>query len=124
MSTVLVVDDEELVRRALVRVLERGGFECTCAASVSEASMALDRETPDVVLLNASLGDGSGLELHRAIRSADRRDPAVVFITGRRDLFVEMASQLGPADDWVSKPWDSTELVSRVRLAAQRRRSP
>ena len=120
MNAVLVVDDEDLVRKALVRVLAAGGFACETASSMHEAAVAFDHYSPDVVLLNASLGDGSGLDLHRRIRATDRRRPAVVFVTARRDLFSQMAAQLGPADDWVGKPWDSAELVARVRLAASR----
>ena len=69
-----------------------------------------------------SLGTESGLDLQRAVRASPGPRPAVVFITGRRDLFPEMAAQLGPADDWVGKPWDPSELVARVRLAVVRSR--
>lgn len=120
MTFVLVVDEEALVRGALVRALEQAGFECESAASLREAMVALDHHAIDVVLLNASLGDGLGFDVRRAIRVSDALRPAVVFITGRRDLYSDLVRELGPADDWLSKPWDTAELVARVRVASER----
>jgi len=119
MTTVLVVDDEDIVRRALVHTLERNDFTCLSARDTAEATRLIETDRPDAVLLNASLGKESGLDLHRRV-SASKRRPPVVFITGRRDLFADMAALLGPADDWIGKPWDPSELVSRLRLAILR----
>ena len=120
MNTVLVVDDEELVRRALVQTLERHGFQCRSASGVADALRAVRESEPAVILLNASLGLESGLELHRTLRTSHGPTPAVVFITGRRDLYTEFAERMGPADDWIGKPWDQSELIARVHLALVR----
>jgi DNA-binding response OmpR family regulator len=123
MNRVLIVDDDEQVRRALAHTLERNGFECLDASSIETAMSLLRTAKPDVVLLNASLGPESGLDMQRTVRDGGGQAPPVVFITGRRDLFGAMAAQLGPADDWVGKPWDQNELVARVRLAIVRARA-
>jgi DNA-binding response OmpR family regulator len=120
MTLVLVVDDEDLVRRALVTTLERNGFSCIAACGIADAEEALRSNDPVVVMLNASLGGDSGLRLHDMLRARDRQRPAVIFVTGRRDLFGEMAERLGPGDDWIGKPWDQGELIARVRLAILR----
>ena len=120
MNRVLIVDDEEQVRRALAQVLQRNCFECSSAARVDEAMALVRSERPDVILLNASLGAESGLDMQRVVRASGGLAPAVIFITGRRDLFGAMAEQLGPADDWLGKPWDQSELIARVRVAMAR----
>jgi two-component system OmpR family response regulator len=120
MNRVLIVDDDDQVRRALTQTLERHGFECVTAASACAGMDIVRSAAPDVILLNASLGAESGLDMQRLVRGMGRVAPAVVFITGRRDLFGAMAEQLGPADDWLGKPWDPSELAARVRVAMAR----
>jgi DNA-binding response OmpR family regulator len=120
MNRVLIVDDEDQVRRALTQALERNGFQCVTASSTNEAMGIVRSAPPDVILLNASLGAESGLDMQRVVRTTGGLAPAVIFITGRRDLFGAMAEQLGPADDWLGKPWDQSELIARVRVAMAR----
>ena len=120
MTHVLVVDDDAQVRRALTYLLERSGYECSTAATGAEALERAAEARPAVVLLNVTLGSESGLDVQHALDTAPDR-PAVIFVTGRRDRFPQMATQLGPADDWVMKPWDTRELLSRVELAIYRR---
>lgn len=119
MTTALIVDDDAQVRRALAYLLERDGMECRAATCGAE--MAVMAGSADVILLNATLGRESGLELLRALRTAGPRPP-VVIVTGRRDIFPQIAELAGPADDWVCKPWDAQDLVARVRLALSRAR--
>ena len=120
MIGVLVVDDNEQVVTATTRALERHGLTCHGARNLTEA-LALARETsPCVVLLDLSLGAESGFDLHSALRAPGETDPAIIFVTSRRDQFFHMLPVLGPADDWIIKPWDTAELVARVHLALRR----
>jgi len=119
-TKVLIVDDDDQVRRALARLLSRHELECRTAATGAAALAAVTAEPPDVVLLDVGLGHESGLDVLRQLRSADPRRPAVVMVTARRDLFPEISTELGTADDWVTKPWDAEELVARVYLAKRR----
>jgi DNA-binding response OmpR family regulator len=119
-TTILIVDDDEQIPRILARILAQHEFEVRIATNAGDGLAAATANPPDVVLLDINLGSESGLELQRALRSQANRAPAVVFITSRRDLFPEIVPQLGPADDWITKPWDSAELLARVRLAAKR----
>ena len=120
MTSVLIVDDDDQVRRALTRLLSRHELVCRTASTAADALAAVSAEPPDVVLLDVGLGHESGLDVLRELRSADPRRPAVVMVTSRRDLFPEISTELGTADDWVTKPWDSEELVARVYLAKRR----
>jgi len=120
MTSILIVDDDEQLRRSVSRVLTNSGFECRAVGTVREALDAVATTGPDIVLLDVRLGAGSGLDVHRALRQTDARMPAVIFTTSHRDVFPKMLEQMGPLDDWIIKPWDSAEFVARVSLAARR----
>jgi len=120
MTTVLIVDDDEQLRRSVERVLAGSGFGCRAVGSVQAALDAVATEGPDIVLLDVDLGAGSGLDVHRSLRKTHARLPAVIFTTSHRDVFPKMLEQLGPLDDWIIKPWDAAEFVARVSLAARR----
>jgi DNA-binding response OmpR family regulator len=119
-TTILIVDDDAQLPRILARVLAQYDFEIQVATNARDGLAAATTHSPDVVLLDVNLGAESGLELQRALRATAERPPAVIFMTSRRDLFPEFVPQLGPADDWIIKPWDPAELLARVRLAARR----
>jgi len=120
MMTILIVDDDQQLRRSVDRVLTKSGFECRTVGTVREALDAVATAGPDIVLLDVRLGAECGLDVHRALRQADARMPAVIFTTSHRDVFPKMLDQMGPLDDWIIKPWDSAEFVARVSLAARR----
>lgn len=120
MTTILIIDDDQQLPRVLARVLAQHNFEIRVATNAREGLAAATTQAPDVVLLDVNLGSESGLDLQRALRDSVERPPAVIFMTSRRDVFTEIVPQLGPADDWIIKPWDPAELLARVRLAAKR----
>jgi DNA-binding response OmpR family regulator len=120
MTTILIVDDDAQLPRVLTRVLAQHDFEVQVATNARDGLAAATTNAPDVVLLDINLGAESGLDLQRELRKSVERPPAVIFMTSRRDVFAEMVPQLGPADDWILKPWDPAELLARVRLAAKR----
>ena len=123
MSQILIVDDDEQVRRSLCRILETHKLDCQAVSTVTEARTAIAEHMPSIVLLDVVVGAESGLTLHAELRSGDPLVPAVVFITGRRDLFQQIVAAAGRSDDWIIKPWDPAELVARVRLVLQRQES-
>ncbi len=123
MNRVLIVDDDPQVRRTLCRIIETHDLECEAVSTVSEARSVIARGMPTIVLLDVVVGSESGLVLHAELRHEDPLAPAVVFITGRRDLFQELSAVAGRSDDWISKPWDPAELMARVRLVLRRQAS-
>ena len=120
MTRVLIVDDDDQLRRSVERVLTSSGFECRSVGTVQAALDAVATGGPDIVLLDVELGAGSGIDVHRALRKKHARMPAVIFSTSRRDVFPTMLEQIGPLDDWIIKPWDTAEFLARVELASRR----
>ena len=121
-STVLVVDDEPIVRDVVVRYLERDGYTTVQAATGSEALGLLEREPPALVVLDVMLPGVNGLELCRWIRS--RSEVPIVMLTAlgeEADRIVGL--ELG-ADDYLIKPFSPRELAVRVRNLLRRAAPP
>ncbi|MEO8724098.1 MAG: response regulator transcription factor [Sphingobium sp.] len=115
---ILVVDDEPAIRRLLSGVLERSGFRVGLAGSTKEAIMAVERGQIDAVLLDLGLPDRDGLEAISAIR-VHHHFPIIV-VTARDDTAEKIAALDLGADDYVTKPFDTDELLARLRSALRR----
>ena len=124
MSQILIVDDDPQVRRMLCRIMETHNIECEAVSTVSEARSLIALGMPTILLLDVVVGGESGLVLHAELRREDPLVPAVVFVTGRRDLFHQLSAVVGRSDDWIIKPWDPAELMARVRLVLRRQADP
>lgn len=121
-STVLVVDDEPIVRDVVVRYLERDGYRTLEAATGDEARRLLELQAPSLVVLDVMLPGVSGLELCRWIRS--RSEVPIVMLTAlgeEADRIVGL--ELG-ADDYLTKPFSPRELAIRVRNLMRRMAQP
>ncbi len=122
MPSVLVVDDEPIVRDVVVRYLERAGFETVEADDGDRARSLLAESTPDLVLLDVMLPGTDGLELCRWIRG--RSAVPVILLTARGDEEDRIVGLDLGADDYVTKPFSPRELVSRVRAVLRRAEAP
>ncbi len=112
--TILVVDDEPAIRRLLHTSLARAGYRIVEAGSVRETITALQIDKPELVLLDLGLPDRDGLELIPVIKSAG----ASVIVVSARDATDQKVAALDlGADDYVSKPFDSEEVLARIRTA-------
>src|SRR5438445_455002 len=121
-STILVVDDEPIVRDVVVRYLERDGFHTVQAASGDEAQRLLERQPPSLVVLDVMLPGIDGLELCRWIRS--RSDLPIVMLTARGEETDRIVGLELGADDYLTKPFSPRELAVRVRNLLRRTTSP
>jgi DNA-binding response OmpR family regulator len=122
MPTVLVVDDEPIVRDVVVRYLEREGYRTLAAADGAEAQRLVERQAPSLVVLDVMLPGVGGLELCRWIRS--RSQTPIVMLTAlgeETDRIVGL--ELG-ADDYITKPFSPRELAIRVRNLMRRASQP
>ena len=116
---ILVVDDELSIRRLLRAALERASFRVRDAQSGSEALAIAATEDPRVILLDLGLPDRDGLELIPVLRKQCR---AAILIVSARDATEEKVSALDlGATDYVTKPFDTEELLARVRAAIRHR---
>lgn len=112
--TILIVDDEPAIRRLLHASLTRADYRIVEAGSAREAVTALQIDKPEVVLLDLGLPDRDGLELIPLIKSAG---VSVIVVSARDATDQKVAALDLGADDYVSKPFDSEEVLARIRTA-------
>jgi DNA-binding response OmpR family regulator len=123
MATVLVVDDEPIVRDVVSRYLERDGHRIISAGDGDEARGMIAREAPSLVVLDVMLpGETDGLALCRWIRATS--DLAVILLTARGDETDRIVGLELGADDYVTKPFSPRELATRVRTVLRRAHPP
>jgi DNA-binding response OmpR family regulator len=117
-KTVLVVDDEPIVREVVVRYLRREGYRTLEAADGTRARMLLERDSPSLVILDLMLPGTDGLSLCRWIRS--QSDLPVIMLTARGEETDRIVGLEVGADDYVTKPFSPRELAARVRTVLRR----
>ena len=118
MSTVLVVDDEPIVREVVVSYLRREGYRTLEAGDGHEARRLLEQGDPGLVVLDLMLPGIDGLQLCRWIRS--RSDVPVIMLTARGEETDRIVGLELGADDYVTKPFSPRELAARVRAVLRR----
>jgi two-component system KDP operon response regulator KdpE len=114
-ARILVVDDEEPIRRFLRAALRAHGFVVDEAATAREGLLLVGQHPPDLVLLDLGLPDGDGLEFTREVRTWSAVPILVISARGREED--KVAALDGGADDYVTKPFGVDELMARVRVA-------
>lgn len=121
---VLVVEDEPAIAELIAVNLRHGGFEPVCAEDGDAAQRQLDAVLPDVILLDWMLPGHNGLQLARRWRQDARtRAVPILMLTARGDEPDKVAGLDAGADDYVTKPFSTQELLARIR-AVLRRRAP
>src|SRR5881392_731328 len=122
MTTVLVVDDEPIVRDVVARYLERDGHTILTADTGDEARGLIEGESPSLVVLDVMLpGETDGLALCRWIRSTS--DLPVILLTARVEESDRIVGLELGADDYVTKPFSPRELATRVKTVLRRARA-
>jgi len=118
-TRVLVVEDEESISDPLSYLLRQEGFEVAVAATGPDGLAEFERSGADIVLLDLMLPGLSGTEVCRALRA--KSSVPVIMLTARdSEIDKVVGLELG-ADDYVTKPFSSRELVARVRAVLRRR---
>jgi two-component system, OmpR family, KDP operon response regulator KdpE len=115
---VLVVDDEPSILAALAPLLRARGYEVFTATSGHAALDAVDRQAPQLVVLDLGLPDLEGVEVCRRIREG--RTTPILVLSARGNEADKVAALDAGADDYVTKPFSSEELLARVRAALRR----
>jgi DNA-binding response OmpR family regulator len=118
MATVLVVDDEPIVREVVARYLMREGHRTLEAGDGTSARAEIERSGPDLVVLDVMLPGTDGLELCRWIRA--RSELPVIMLTARGEEADRIVGLELGADDYVTKPFSPRELAARVRSVLRR----
>ena len=119
-TKLLVIDDDAHLRESLAEVLELDGFECRQAGGAKDGIELAMKLNPQVVIMDIQLPDSSGFQICATLRKHSR-DTILIMMTGRF-LSAEEKTQgfeLG-ADEYITKPFDLTELSIRIRQLLSR----
>jgi two-component system response regulator RegX3 len=115
---ILLVEDEEAITEPLAEALQREGFQATIAPSAREALERAKNGSPDLVLLDIGLPDGSGLDVARELRRSSQ--VPIIMLTARGSEADRVAGLELGADDYVVKPFSAREVTARVRAVLRR----
>ena len=115
---VLIVDDEKRIREVVEYALEKDGFRVSSAADGLEGLAAVERDPPDLVVLDVMLPGLDGLSVCRKIRSL--RQTPILFLSARADEVDRIVGLELGGDDYLVKPFSPRELVARVRAVLRR----
>ncbi len=116
---VLVVDDEPQIVEVLQAYLDREGLTVETAADVAGAMRHIQQFRPELLILDITLPDGSGLDVLRAATNSEARIPTIM-LTARADEADRIVGLELGADDYVTKPFSPREVVARVRALFRR----
>ncbi len=122
-AAILVVDDDAPIRRMLDRTLSAEGYAVESAADGGEALAAVERSTPDLIVLDVGLPGVDGLSVSKRLRAKGLAVP-VLLLTARDAVADRVAGLDAGADDYLVKPFATEELLARVRALLRRGKSP
>ena len=117
---ILIVEDDDAISRLLSTSLQQHGYKTLLAGDRHAALREIQSRSPDLILLDLGLPDGDGKELIKTIRS--HLSTPIIVVSARNEEAEIIASLDAGADDYVTKPFSTHELLARVR-SAQRRSS-
>ncbi len=119
---ILIVDDEEAIRQMLAFALQGEGYECKQAANTTEAQAHMSRERPDLILLDWMLPGISGVDFVRRIRRDTRLNQVpILMLTAKADEADKIRGLDSGADDYITKPFSTREMLARVRATLRRK---
>ena len=118
MARILVVEDEETLSEAIAFLLGKEGFEVSVAATGPDAIAQFDKSGADLILLDLMLPGLSGTEVCRQIRTKSAV-PIIMLTAKDSEIDKVVGLELG-ADDYVTKPYSSRELIARIRAVLRR----
>jgi len=123
-AKILIVDDEAAIRQMVCLALSQAGYQCLEAADSEEARTRILEHLPDLILLDWMLPKVSGVEYARRLRQEKlTRDIPIIMLTARTDEDDKIRGLESGADDYITKPFSTREMIARVK-ALLRRTSP
>lgn len=117
--SVLVIDDEQPVLKAVSTVLKRENIIATCASSSKEALQYLNTQSFDIILLDIMMPEQDGFSLLKELRNKQVLTP-VILLSGREEDAAQVEGLGLGADDYMTKPFSKTVLVSKIRAIVRR----
>jgi len=124
MKTVLIVEDEDALRKMLAFNLERSGFGVKKARDCSAAKALLNTSLPDVILLDWMLPGQTGLEFIKELRADEvLAELPIILLTAKAEEDDKILGLDSGADDYITKPFSKRELISRIKAQLRRSKS-
>ena len=120
-ATILVIDDEPQIRRLLTVTLERNGHTVLQAETGEEGAIRVRTDNPGLVVLDLGLPDRDGMDVLREIRRTTAQLPVIILSVRDSEADIIQALDAG-ADDYLTKPFRTGELLARVRACLRKRR--
>ena len=121
-ANILIVDDEPAIRQMLSFALSGEGFRCHEAGSSDEAAQTIAGEIPDLILLDWMMPGVSGLDLARRLKRDPRTQTVpIIMLTARGEEGDKVKGLDNGADDYVTKPFSTKELLARIKAVLRRR---
>ncbi|BCF92582.1 MULTISPECIES: response regulator [Paraburkholderia] len=117
---VLIVDDDREIREPVAIYLQRNGMRVSRASSGRDMRVALDRDPPDLIVLDVRLPDADGLSLCRELRAGEFHAIPIVMLSARHDEADRIVGLELGADDYMAKPFAIRELLARIRAVLRR----
>ena len=122
---ILIIEDESAIREMLGYALMKDGYSFQEAADAEEARPILLHDKPDLILMDWMLPGMSGVEYARRIRSVpETRDIPIIMLTARSDEADKIRGLDTGADDYITKPFSTRELLARIRALLRRTSTP
>jgi two-component system phosphate regulon response regulator PhoB len=120
-AKILIVDDESAIRQMVCLALSQSSYDCIEAADTAEAQTKILAEMPDLILLDWMLPGLSGVEYSRRLRREKlTRDIPIIMLTARTEEHDKVAGLDSGADDYITKPFSTRELLSRIKALLRR----
>ncbi|MGH8626237.1 MAG: response regulator, partial [Gammaproteobacteria bacterium] len=121
LETILVVDDEPAIRQMLGFALSNEGYKCEEAANTEEAQAILTQQLPELILLDWMLPGISGVDFARRLkRNPSTREVPIILLTAKGEEADRIKGLEVGADDYVTKPFSTKELIARIRAVLRR----
>jgi two-component system phosphate regulon response regulator PhoB len=120
-AKILIVDDESAIRQMVCLALSQSSYDCIEAADTAEAQAKILAEMPNLILLDWMLPGLSGVEYSRRLRREKlTRDIPIIMLTARTEEHDKVAGLDSGADDYITKPFSTRELLSRIKALLRR----
>lgn len=117
-AKILIIEDEEVIRRELRILLENAMYEAAALTTFHDILPQIREQSPDLILLDINLPEGSGFDLCTQIRA--EMDVPVIFLTSRTDSMDELNGILKGGDDYITKPYQAPVLLARIGAVLKR----
>ncbi len=120
-AQILVVEDQSATSDLIVEVLKEEGFEVKVAETLAKARQNIARAVPELVILDRNLPDGDGLALCEELRQDEKtKSMPLLFLTAKKAVEDKVSGLKTGADDYITKPFNTEELVARVEALLRR----